>query len=83
MLSVDRPFAARLDVGQARHQPAPAEGVLTGVRSVGVDRASATALRSKKLTIRLRGGAMKWKTPIITEIAVGLEINAYACVEVK
>jgi coenzyme PQQ precursor peptide PqqA len=26
---------------------------------------------------------MKWKTPIITEIAVGLEINAYACAEVK
>jgi coenzyme PQQ precursor peptide PqqA len=27
--------------------------------------------------------AMKWKTPIIIEIAVGLEINAYACAEVK
>jgi len=26
---------------------------------------------------------MKWKTPIIIEIAVGLEINAYACAEVK
>jgi coenzyme PQQ precursor peptide PqqA len=27
--------------------------------------------------------AMKWKTPVIIEIAVGLEINAYACAEVK
>ncbi|MBV8937690.1 MAG: pyrroloquinoline quinone precursor peptide PqqA [Alphaproteobacteria bacterium] len=26
---------------------------------------------------------MKWKTPVIIEIAVGLEINAYACAEVK
>ena len=26
--------------------------------------------------------AMKWKTPVIIEIAVGLEINAYACAEV-
>jgi len=24
---------------------------------------------------------MKWKTPVIVEIAVGLEINAYACAE--
>jgi len=27
--------------------------------------------------------AMRWKTPVIIEIAVGLEINAYACAEVK
>jgi coenzyme PQQ precursor peptide PqqA len=27
--------------------------------------------------------AMKWKTPVIIEIAVGLEINAYACAEIK
>jgi coenzyme PQQ precursor peptide PqqA len=27
--------------------------------------------------------AMKWKTPVIVEIAVGLEINAYACAEVE
>jgi len=27
--------------------------------------------------------AMKWRTPVIIEIAVGLEINAYACVEIK
>ena len=26
--------------------------------------------------------AMKWKAPVIIEIAVGLEINAYACAEV-
>jgi len=26
---------------------------------------------------------MKWKTPLIIEIAVGLEINAYACAEIK
>jgi len=26
---------------------------------------------------------MKWKTPVIIEIAVRLEINAYACAEVK
>jgi coenzyme PQQ precursor peptide PqqA len=26
---------------------------------------------------------MKWKTPVIIEIALGLEINAYACAEVK
>jgi len=26
---------------------------------------------------------MKWKTPVIVEIAVGLEINAYACAEVR
>jgi len=25
---------------------------------------------------------MKWKKPLIVEIAVGLEINAYACAEV-
>ena len=29
------------------------------------------------------GNAMKWKTPVIIEIAVGLEINAYACAEIK
>jgi coenzyme PQQ precursor peptide PqqA len=29
-----------------------------------------------------REAAMKWKTPVIIEIAVGLEINAYACAEV-
>jgi coenzyme PQQ precursor peptide PqqA len=26
---------------------------------------------------------MKWKTPVIIEIAVGMEINAYACAEVE
>jgi coenzyme PQQ precursor peptide PqqA len=33
--------------------------------------------------IRPKETAMKWKTPVIIEIAVGLEINAYACAEVK
>jgi coenzyme PQQ precursor peptide PqqA len=33
--------------------------------------------------IRSRKTAMKWKTPVIIEIAVGLEINAYACAEIK
>jgi len=27
--------------------------------------------------------AMKWKTPVIIEITLGLEINAYACAEVE
>jgi coenzyme PQQ precursor peptide PqqA len=31
----------------------------------------------------VEGTAMKWKTPVVIEIAVGLEINAYACAEVK
>jgi coenzyme PQQ precursor peptide PqqA len=31
-----------------------------------------------------RGGAkMKWTTPRIVEIAIGLEINSYACAELK
>jgi len=25
---------------------------------------------------------MKWKTPVIVEIAVGMEINCYACAEI-
>jgi coenzyme PQQ precursor peptide PqqA len=36
-----------------------------------------------RVTIKPREMAMKWKTPVIIEIAVGLEINAYACAEVK
>jgi coenzyme PQQ precursor peptide PqqA len=28
-------------------------------------------------------GTMKWSKPRIVEIAVGMEINAYACAEVK
>jgi coenzyme PQQ precursor peptide PqqA len=31
----------------------------------------------------MEGMTMKWKTPVIVEIAVGLEINAYACAEVE
>jgi coenzyme PQQ precursor peptide PqqA len=27
--------------------------------------------------------SVKWKMPVIIEIAVGLEINAYACAEVN
>jgi coenzyme PQQ precursor peptide PqqA len=30
----------------------------------------------------LGGTVVKWKTPVIVEIAVGLEINAYACAEI-
>ena len=35
-----------------------------------------TNIRAKEMT-------MKWKAPVIIEIAVGLEINAYACAELK
>jgi coenzyme PQQ precursor peptide PqqA len=35
-----------------------------------------TDIRAKEMT-------MKWKAPVIIEIAVGLEINAYACAEIK
>jgi coenzyme PQQ precursor peptide PqqA len=31
---------------------------------------------------RFGGIAMKWKTPVIVEIAVGMEINCYACAEI-
>jgi coenzyme PQQ precursor peptide PqqA len=31
---------------------------------------------------RFGGMAMKWKTPVIIEIAVGMEINCYACAEI-
>jgi coenzyme PQQ precursor peptide PqqA len=40
-------------------------------------------LRVPVATISAKEMAMKWKTPVIIEIAVGLEINAYACAEVK
>jgi coenzyme PQQ precursor peptide PqqA len=36
-----------------------------------------------RTSTNLREATMKWKTPVIIEIAVGLEINAYACAEVK
>jgi coenzyme PQQ precursor peptide PqqA len=39
--------------------------------------------RFRLTTTRLKEMAMKWKTPVIIEIAVGLEINAYACAEIK
>jgi coenzyme PQQ precursor peptide PqqA len=31
---------------------------------------------------KIGGMAMKWKTPVIVEIAVGMEINCYACAEI-
>lgn len=31
---------------------------------------------------KIGGTAMKWKTPVIVEIAVGMEINCYACAEI-
>ena len=40
-------------------------------------------LRLAETKTRAKEMAMKWKTPVIIEIAVGLEINAYACAEVK
>ena len=39
--------------------------------------------RLPRTKTRAKEMAMKWKTPVIIEIAVGLEINAYACAEVK
>jgi coenzyme PQQ precursor peptide PqqA len=41
-----------------------------------VDRAVSTAPDEEETT-------MKWTTPRIVEIAVGLEINSYACAELK
>jgi coenzyme PQQ precursor peptide PqqA len=40
-------------------------------------------LRLASTKTRAKEMAMKWKKPVIIEIAVGLEINAYACAEVK
>jgi coenzyme PQQ precursor peptide PqqA len=37
----------------------------------------------RQLRTKSREMAMKWKAPVIIEIAVGLEINAYACAEVE
>jgi coenzyme PQQ precursor peptide PqqA len=55
--------------------PADRRGsALTGFRRR--HRLAPTKTRAKEM-------AMKWKTPVIIEIAVGLEINAYACAEVK
>jgi coenzyme PQQ precursor peptide PqqA len=31
----------------------------------------------------VRNGIMSWKTPKIIEIALGAEINCYACAELK
>ena len=44
-----------------------------------------TGLRDGLSVRELRSGSremdMKWKTPVIIETAIGLEINAYACAE--
>jgi coenzyme PQQ precursor peptide PqqA len=32
---------------------------------------------------QLQEMTMKWKTPVIIQITVGLEINAYACAEIN
>ena len=40
-------------------------------------------LRFPRTKTSKREMAMKWKAPVIIEIAIGLEINAYACAEVK
>ena len=56
--------------GHAYHRDA----ALTGFRC---------RLRLAEIKTRAQEIAMKWKTPVIIEIAVGLEINAYACAEVK
>ncbi len=37
--------------------------------------------QTKVLVIELGGGAVAWKSPKIIEIAVGMEINCYACAE--
>jgi coenzyme PQQ precursor peptide PqqA len=46
-----------------------------------VDREEAADLASHWQTGDWRN-AMKWKTPVIVEIAVGMEINCYACAEI-
>ncbi|WP_425465957.1 pyrroloquinoline quinone precursor peptide PqqA [Nitrospirillum amazonense] len=33
--------------------------------------------------LKTGGNVMSWKTPKIVEIALGMEINCYACAEVK
>ena len=61
----------------------PDHAANTGSRKPLLDSTSSRSYRARHLTICRRKLAMKWKTPIIIEIAVGLEINAYACAEVK
>ena len=52
-------------------------------KATRVDTTRCGAVIFRATTTRLKEIAMKWKTPVIIEIAVGLEINAYACAEVK
>jgi coenzyme PQQ precursor peptide PqqA len=40
-------------------------------------------IRSVDNTLLTQEGTMKWTKPRILEVAVGMEINAYACAEVK
>jgi coenzyme PQQ precursor peptide PqqA len=50
---------------------------------IPVDRVLPCQLRVPAQKTRAKEIAMKWKTPVIIEIAVGLEINAYVCAEVE
>jgi coenzyme PQQ precursor peptide PqqA len=34
------------------------------------------------LTKIRKGGYLMWKSPVVREVAVGLEINCYACAEI-
>ena len=77
----------------------PLEGLPSTPKTIGSDkvttfteprRCESFELTGMRRRHRLAGAktqakeiAMKWKTPVIIEIAVGLEINAYACAEVK
>jgi coenzyme PQQ precursor peptide PqqA len=33
-------------------------------------------------TIVKKGAFLMWKSPVVKEVAVGLEINCYACAEI-
>ena len=37
--------------------------------------------KGRNLVKQPRGGTMAWKSPKVIEIAVGMEINCYACAE--
>lgn len=48
-----------------------------------VCRSRAVALRKDPETWPTEENEMTWKTPTIVEIALGAEINCYACAELK
>jgi coenzyme PQQ precursor peptide PqqA len=50
---------------------------LTSLEGVQIDRAP-PSFQFVEVNFTSREKRMKWKTPIIIEVAVGLEINAYA-----